>query len=665
MITISTVLEFLPAILRCLPRRCNLLFATPLFILLLPLPLQAEEPKEKAQPNAAEVEHVEKPVQIEREHKTSLKKQQQAKKPAPITEFLYDSEAATDYDWTTNHLHIGVRWQPYGGRPANNAYDAARPVISKYSSYAQFWVAWSASEPSEKNTDYAKHMSGYLKSIEQAVDACNAQGVKCEFVFWHCPAWAAVNGKSGGVQAKEGHYSAFVERIARHFKGKVHAYQLAHEANLKMHLADGDMDYMVSEVFTKGARAIRKVYGEAPAKPVIISTSGCSPCFGCDTVTGLNATGGLAINHFYDQLIATPEMMKEIDALNLNVSDQNDGYGTVDGAYVASVWGNYDLARNKLDEFGYRGKAVLAAESWITWDDTHNSADVNGDGKRNELDAYLRAITIMGRCLERGLNTMNFPWSDNSSAWSMGLTKRHDYNGRIKELRPDIVIPSKDGGADIVTSKVTVRGEDDDFEVIVQDVKEHFPFSIEDYIDPSDPNHLHYYIWKWYAQISGGNDEVIRHAVAGEHGNDIGVFGPDFTGPERYRISSYNRTRDSFLVLIYASGATAQHWVKVAIPATIQDGRHYNNKFSAKDFRGEGFKDGETYRARIITKNISPDNGGDLDVSYKESKVLTVTNGMLNIPVIKMNKFTAIEFVRTEKNPEDIEQPEAAETGGE
>ena len=168
-------------------------------------------------------------------------------------EFLSDGSNHNDYQWTTSHMHVGVRWQPYGGRPVNNAYDASRPVISKYSSYAQFWVAWSASEPSEESTDYAQHMSDYLKTIEQAVDACVAQGLKCEFVFWHSPAWAAVGGKAGGVQAKPGHYSAFVERIARHFKGRVHAYQLAHEANLKMHLNDGDMDYMISEVFTNSA----------------------------------------------------------------------------------------------------------------------------------------------------------------------------------------------------------------------------------------------------------------------------------------------------------------------------------------------------------------------------------------------------------------------------
>lgn len=621
---------------------------------------------EQAQKNAAQKTQSSPPLSstpaatpsdvVQQEHRQHPKTT--PKKPAKIAEFLYDADTPADYQWTTNHMHIGVRWQPYGGRPENNAYDAARPIISKYSSYAQFWVAWSASEPNKQSTDYAKHMSDYLQTIEQAVDSCIAQGLKCEFVFWHCPAWAAVGGKAGGVQAKPGLYPAFVERIARHFKGRVHAYQLAHEANLKMHLNDGDMDYMISEVFTKGARAIRKVYGETPTAPVIISTSGCSPCFGCETVDGLNATGGLAINNFYDQLIASSEMMKEIDALNLNVSDQNDGYGTVDGAYVASVWGNYDLARKKLDDYGHRGKAVMAAESWITWDDTHNSADVNGDGSRNELDAYLRAITIMGQCLQRGLNTMNFPWSDNSSSWSMGLTKRHDYNGRIKKLMPEIVIPSKHGGADIVTSKVVVRGADNDFGIELMDEKLQFPFTIEDYIDPSDPNHLHYYIWRWYAQISGGNDEVIRHAVAGEAGNDIGVFGPDFTGPERYRISSYNRTRNSFMVLIYASGATAKHWVKVAIPATIQNGWHYNNKFSQQDYRGEGFKDGDSYQARIITKNISPQDGSDLNARYEESKIFTVKDGMLNIPVMQMNKFTAIEFIRVEAQAEQAEKAE-------
>jgi hypothetical protein len=44
----------------------------------------------------------------------------------------------------------------------------------------------------------------------------------------------------------------------------------------------------------------------------------------------------------------------------------------------------------------------------------------------------IRAVTIFGNVLERGLNTVNMPWCDNSSRWSMGLVKRVDYNGRVK-----------------------------------------------------------------------------------------------------------------------------------------------------------------------------------------------------------------------------------------
>ena len=47
-----------------------------------------------------------------------------------------------NYVWTRDHMHVGVRWQPFFGRPLANAYDAKRPVISVASSYAQFWVSW-------------------------------------------------------------------------------------------------------------------------------------------------------------------------------------------------------------------------------------------------------------------------------------------------------------------------------------------------------------------------------------------------------------------------------------------------------------------------------------------------------------------------------------------
>lgn len=561
-----------------------------------------------------------------------------------------DSTAqAESYAWTTDHMHVGVRWQPFG-RPENDRYDAARPVIAEDSSYAQFWVAWSASEPTEASTDYENNMSGYLKTIETAVDACVAEGVKVEFVFWHCPAWASVSGEAGGVRPRDDERANFVRRIATHFKGRVDAYQLAHEANLRGFLDDGDFDILLEEFFIKGARAIRDVYETAPARPVVISTAGCSPCDACETLPGLEAQGAAAVHEFYERLAGSDELMGLVDALNLNVSDHFDGTGNSDGSWIPSVWANYDLARRKLDEAGRQDKKVLAAESWVVWDGAGNAMDFNGDGVKNEQDAYDKTLIIMGRCMERGLNTANLPWSDNSSGWAMGLTKRRDYNGQVKAKRPELVIPASDGGADIVTRKIVLGGNENDAQISDATGGESasYIFTIDDYINPPDPNHLHYYVWKWFAQISGGSDEVIRHAMAGEVTNDISVWGLGFTGAERYRLASYNRTKNTFRALIYSSGATGKLWSKVSIPARIQDGAQYNNDGSKLDFRGEGFPDGAKFTAKIMTKNISREDGSDVDLVVQKVGPTLVEDGMLKVTIGRMNKFTTIDFTMVE-----------------
>ena len=559
-----------------------------------------------------------------------------------------------DYRWTTDHLHVGVRWQPFIGRPENNQYDALRPVLSRDSSYAQFWVSWAAIEPAAKNQDYRQHPSAALQTIEQAVDICRAKGIKVEFVFFHCPAWASVSGKAGGFRPRDHLFEKYVERIARHFKGRVDAYQLSHEANLQGLMQGSDIDFILEEILLNGATSIRSVYQE---HPVIVSTTGMSPCESCPTTSGLDGRGGRAVSQLYDLMIAKPELMTQIDALNLNVSDQNDGYGNMDGSYVSSAWDNYDLVRRKLDASPFAHKSVLSAESWISWDDGPSAVDVNGDGVKNEQDAYDKAITILGQCLERGLNTVNLPWSDNSSSWAMGLTKRRDYNGRVKQLNPQWVTPANDGGPDIVTRKVALRGNSDNFSMHDGSGS---VFTIEDYINPPDANHLHYYIWRWYAQISAGSREVIRHAMAGEIGNDIAVTGAGFTGNERYRLASYDRTSDRFQVLIYASGANGKSPAKVSIPAMIQTGKYYNNEHSSVDFRGEGFSENAKYYARVITKMINRKDGSDEQLVYFESPVATVKQGHLTVSIPKLNRFTAIEFIRLSqdsiKSPADIQR---------
>ena len=91
--------------------------------------------------------------------------------------------------------------------------------------------------------------------------------------------------------------------------------------------------------------------------------------------------------------------------------------------------------------------------------------------------------------------------------------------------------------------------------------------------------------------------------------NDITVLGVGMTGNEQYRISSYNRTKNSFIVLIYSAGANGRGWADVSIPSTVQNGKYYNNDQSETDFRGEGIKNGHKYTAIVRTKDISPEDG--------------------------------------------------------
>jgi hypothetical protein len=551
--------------------------------------------------------------------------------------------AQQSYDWTTDHLQVGVRWQPFGLKKCEE-YDANRPLIAKHSSYAQFWVNWNATEPTEKNVDYKKNMSGYLRAIDHAVNLCVERGMHVELVTWHCPGWASESGRAGAWRPKAGKYAEFATRLATHFKGRVGAYQLYHEVNLQGMINGADIDFVMSEIFTKGGQAIRKVYDAKPRKPVIISTSGTSPCEACGPLKGLKGKGAVAVDDYYDHLVANKTLMNVVDALNMNVSDHFNGYGMMDGLLIPNVWTQYDLARGKLDAANYRSKKMLSSESWIVWDGSGNNHDVNADGKKDERDAFDKTVTIFGKMLERGLNTINMPWCDNSSSWSMGLVKRVDYNGRVKKLQPGWVIPSNDGGPGIVTRKLSLRGSSDETFQPVEVDESGRRFTEKNYLNPGDPNHLHYYAWRWYSQLAGGSDEVIRHAMSGERENDVTVLGPGFTGNEQYKLSSYNRTKKKFIVLVYSGGASGTSYAKVSIPSTIQNGKYYNNEFSTVDFRGEGFKDGRKYQARIVTKDINRDNGEDLNRREELTKPATVANGQLTVNVGNVRRFTKIEF---------------------
>jgi hypothetical protein len=561
------------------------------------------------------------------------------------TSNLVDAKPA--YEWTTDHMHVGVRWQPSVSRPLNNAYELTRPILAEHSSYVMFWVAWPQIEPNIQNCDYQKHPSGGLKMFDEVVSAANRDGLFVEFVFFGFPGWAAEVAPNGDKRPKPDHFSGFMERLATHFKGRVHSWQLGHETNLKSILPGADVEFLHNEIFIKGAKAVRGVYDQEPALPVLISTSGTSPCEGCPVIGGLDGRGGRAVNDYLEQKVKNKTLMELVDCLNINVSDHHDGYGMMDGSFVTSTWGNYDLLRQKMDREGYGWKPIVSAEAWVNWDDGNLgtmilSADVNGDGVRNEIDGFYKTLTLMGQCMERGMNVMNFLWTDNESPWSMGLTKRRDYNGRVGELRPDLVIPASDGGPAVITRKVSLRGGDHSF--IVADGQGEI-FTIEDYQVPSDPNHLMYYVWQWFAQAGGGRDEVIRHALAGEVGNDLIVSGQGYTGNERYRVSTWNRTQKRFTNLIYSSGGSGTTPAEIRIPATVQSGKRFNHAKSCKSFQGEGFRDGSFYKVDITTKNINPATGEDEDVELMELGPYRVRDGILTAKIPRLNKFTKVDFI--------------------
>ena len=556
------------------------------------------------------------------------------------------ADANPSYEWTTDHMQVGVRWQPSASRPLNNAYELTRPILAKHSSYVMFWVAWPQIEPNAKNCDYQKHPSGGLKMFDEVVNAANRDGLFVEFVFFGFPGWAAEVAPNGDKRPKPDHFSGFMKRLATHFKGRVHSWQLGHETNLKSILPGADVEFLHNEIFIKGAKAVRGVYNQEPPVPVLISTSGTSPCEGCPVIGGLDGRGGRAVNDYLEQKVKNQTLMELVDCLNINVSDHHDGYGMMDGSFVTSTWGNYDLFRQKLDREGYWWKPIVSAEAWVNWDDGNLgsmvlSADVNGDGVRNEIDGFYKTITLMGKCMERGMNVMNFLWTDNESPWSMGLTKRRDYNGRVGELRPDLVIPSIDGGPGIITRKISLRGGDNNFKVADGQGE---IFTIKDYQVPSDPNHLMYYAWQWFAQAGGGRDEVIRHALAGEAGNDLSVSGPGYTGNERYRVSTWNRTQKIFTNLIYSSGGSGIAPAKVSVPAVIQPGKRFNHAKSRNSFQGEGFRDGSYYKVDIITKNINPTTGEDEEVELFELGPYRVKEGTLTVDIPRLNKFTRVDF---------------------
>jgi hypothetical protein len=221
----------------------------------------------------------------------------------------------------------------------------------------------------------------------------------------------------------------------------------------------------------------------------------------------------------------------------------------------------------------------------------------------------------------------------------MGLTKRLDYNGRLAELGEKLN-PNFTGGPPIATRKLNLIGPDEKF-TIQNDVpaisRNQFgaPYAVAD-----DPNHTHYYIWRWFAQLSAGQNECIHHAIAGEEGNDITLT--EVKDKDFMRMCSYDRTEDRFIVLVARRKANRDpEDLTVSIPATIQKGKRYNRD---GQFVGEGFADGEKVRVRWTTEDVEPKTGYRQNTKSGETALIEVKEGKLTFSLPAANRLTSIVF---------------------
>jgi hypothetical protein len=537
-----------------------------------------------------------------------------------LTSFFEREGSPPDYNVTRNHLHVGFRWQPYPNQPKNSEADIQRE-LGKVASYASFWYMSLHTLPHRKSLDYKNHPSSDALAIRHAVKLCKERGIKTELVLWQVPLWMN-GGKTypdfNKMPPDDQAIYDMVKATVQWFGEDVDYYAIFHEANHPKYW-EGTWDELMKLFILPAARAIRD-YEKETGDIKVVSTAGLSPSRDC--------------KKWYNVQLESAELMGLIDNFALNLSDFNNGWGGGIPTWVTSVWSQMEYMDKRLHEEGYSDKGIVAAESWICWDGkrTVHGPEASGD----TVESTLR---IFGECIQRGLSLTNLPWTDNNSAWTMGLTKRIDYNGRLA-LLGEKLNPNFTGGPTIATRKLNLVGSDEKFTIkndssSFANNKFGAPYAVAD-----DPNHTHYYIWRWFAQLSGGQNECVHHAVAGEEGNDIiltGVKDKDFM-----RMSSYDRTADRFIVLVAQRKEKKDPCeLTISIPASIKKGARYNRD---EKFVGEGFKEGEKVRVVWTTEDVEPKTGYRKNKISGDTNVVQVRDGKLTFSIPESRRLTSIVF---------------------
>jgi hypothetical protein len=155
-----------------------------------------------------------------------------------------------------------------------------------------------------------------------------------------------------------------------------------------------------------------------------------------------------------------------------------------------------------------------------------------------------------------------------------------------------------------------------------------------------DPNHTHYYIWRWFAQLSAGQNECIHHTVAGEEGNDIVLR--DLDEDDYLRISSYDRTANRFIVLLARKDEDEDpEDIKISLPASIQVGARYNRD---QLFIGEGFSNGDKVQVHWITEDIEPKTGYRKNLIMGDPATIEVANDELTFTIPASRRLSTLVF---------------------
>ena len=525
-----------------------------------------------------------------------------------------------EYEPTRNHMHVGFRWQPYIDQPKNSEADIERE-LGKVGSYASFWYMSLHTLPSKKNLDYQNHPSKEAQAIRHAVKLCKERGIKTELVIWQVPLWM-----NGGEEYEDFNKLPpdnqaiydMVKATVEWFGEDVDYYGIFHEANHPKYW-DGSWEELIDLFILPAARAIRD-YGEETGDTKIVSTAGLSPSRDC--------------KEWYDVQLEYPELMGMIDNFALNLSDFNNGWGGGLLTWVSSVWDQMEYMDERLNEEGYTDKGLVAAESWICWDGKRTPHGSEGTG-----DTVESTLLILGECLQRGLSLTNLPWTDNHSDWTMGLTKRLDYNGQLA-LLGEKLFPNFTGGPAIASRKLKLTGKDSKLVIqndspAFEDLEFGAPYAVDD-----DPNHTHYYIWRWFAQLSAGQNECIHHTVAGEEGNDIVLS--DLDEDDYLRISSYDRTANRFIVLLARKDEDEDpEDIKISLPASIQVGARYNRD---QLFIGEGFSNGDKVQVHWVTEDIEPKTGYRKNLIMGEPATIEVANDELTFTIPASRRLSTLVF---------------------